>query len=488
MQHACKYKSRNLNEYKSLDNFLKFGIRTRIACTMAAKNNARVLIVDDETDVLFALKMLLKTEVKEVVTEKNPDNLLSLLSKQKFDVIFLDMNFKSALNTGNEGIFWLRQILEKDKDATVILITAYGDVELAVRSLKQGAYDFIVKPWHNDKLLETLHHALEAKSGGKSGKAAASSSTHTTILGESEAIQDILYKIEKIAPTEANVLILGENGTGKELVARALHEKSFRAGKPFVSVDVAALTDTLFESELFGFKKGAFTDAKEDRKGRFEAASGGTLFLDEIGNISPAMQAKLLTVLQNRQVTPLGSNTPVPIDIRLISATNEPIYELAAKNLFRKDLIYRINTVEITLPPLRQRHGDVELLARHFAKVYAEKNHKPAPEFAPATLQKLNQHSWPGNVRELQHAVERAIILAEGNVLQPQDFSFSAMEMAPAAPTPAFAADTSMPLHEIERETIRRVIEKNRGNISKAAKELGLTRTALYRRLNKYDI
>ncbi|MEJ8803176.1 sigma-54-dependent transcriptional regulator [Pontibacter sp. H249] len=454
---------------------------------MATGKIGSVLVVDDETDVLFAMKMLLKTEVKEVVTEKNPDNLLSILSKEKFDVIFLDMNFKSALNTGNEGLFWLRQILDKDKDATVILITAYGDVELAVKSLKQGAFDFIVKPWHNDKLLETLHNALKAKGQKKTDKSTASAG-YTTILGESEAIQDILYKIEKIAPTEANVLILGENGTGKELVARALHEKSFRASKPFVSVDVAALTESLFESELFGFKKGAFTDAKEDRKGRFEAANGGTLFLDEIGNISPAMQAKLLTVLQNRQVTPLGSNTPVPVDIRLISATNEPIYDLAAKNLFRKDLIYRINTVEITLPPLRARDNDAELLARHFAGIYATKNHKPEPEFAPATLHKLKQHSWPGNVRELQHAVERAIILAESNVLQPQDFSFSAMEMAPAAPSPAFAADTSMPLHELERETIRRVIDKNKGNISKAAKELGLTRTALYRRLNKYDI
>ncbi|MBJ6119445.1 sigma-54-dependent Fis family transcriptional regulator [Pontibacter sp. BT310] len=455
---------------------------------MATGKTGKVLIVDDETDVLFALKMLLKTEVKEVLTEKNPDNLTSLLSREKFDVIFLDMNFKSALNTGNEGLYWLRQILDKDKDATVILITAYGDVELAVKSLKQGAHDFIVKPWHNDKLLETLHNALNAKGSKKQGKSTIATQ-QTTILGQSEAIQDILYKIEKIAPTEANVLILGENGTGKELVARALHEKSFRANKPFISVDVAALTDTLFESELFGFKKGAFTDAKEDRKGRFEAANGGTLFLDEIGNISPAMQAKLLTVLQNRQVTPLGSNTPVPVDIRLISATNEPIYELAAKNLFRKDLIYRINTVEITLPPLRQRHGDVELLARHFAEIYALKNHKPVPELAPATLQKLNQHSWPGNVRELQHAVERAIILAENNVLQPQDFTFSAMELAPVTQTIAsFAAETNMPLSEIERETIRRVIEKNKGNISKAAKELGLTRTALYRRLNKYDI
>ncbi|MFD2514629.1 sigma-54-dependent transcriptional regulator [Pontibacter locisalis] len=457
---------------------------------MATVKNARVLVVDDETDVLFALKMLLKTEVKEVVTEKNPENLLGLLERQKFDVIFLDMNFKSALNTGNEGLYWLRQILDKDKDTSVILITAYGDVELAVRSLKEGATDFIVKPWHNDKLLETLHQTLEKRQEKIKGGATAATkkNTSTSILGQSDAIKEVLYKIEKIAPTEANVLILGENGTGKELVARALHEKSFRANKPFVSVDMGALTDSLFESELFGYKKGAFTDAREDRPGRFEAANGGTLFLDEIGNISPAMQAKLLTVLQNRQVTPLGSNTPVPVDIRLISATNEPIYDLAARNQFRKDLIYRINTVEITLPPLRQRHGDVELLARFFTAIYAEKNHKPVPEFAPETLQKLKQHSWPGNVRELQHAVERAIILAEGNVLQPQDFSFSPVEMAPATYAAAYIPETPVPLSEIERETIVRALEKNKGNISKTAKELGLTRTALYRRLNKHDI
>ncbi|WP_162055064.1 sigma-54-dependent transcriptional regulator [Pontibacter pamirensis] len=458
---------------------------------MASAKNARVLVVDDETDVLFALKMLLKTEVKQVVTEKNPDNLPALLDREKFDVIFLDMNFKSALNTGNEGLFWLRQILQKDKEARVILITAYGDVELAVRSLKEGAADFIVKPWHNDKLLETLHYNLQARQPKKAG--AGNTNTHkntsTSILGESDAIKEVLYKIDKIAPTEANVLILGENGTGKELVARALHEKSFRATKPFVSVDMGALTDSLFESELFGSKRGAFTDAKEDRAGRFEAANGGTLFLDEIGNITPAMQAKLLTVLQNRQVTPLGSNTPVPVDIRLVSATNEPIYELAARNQFRKDLIYRINTVEITLPPLRQREGDVELLARHFSAIYAQKNHKPEPDFAPATLQKLKQHSWPGNVRELQHAVERAIILAESNLLQPQDFSFSPMEMATAASsTAAFAPERAVPLIEMERETIIRTLEKNKGNISRTAKELGLTRTALYRRLNKHDI
>jgi two-component system, NtrC family, response regulator HydG len=451
--------------------------------------NARVLVVDDESDVLFAVKMLLKTEVREVVTEKNPENLMSLLSKQAFDVIFLDMNYKSALNTGNEGFYWLSRILEKDKAATVIMITAYGDIGTAVRSLKEGATDFIVKPWHNEQLLEALRTALEQKSARNTpGSAARRPSAGFDMLGESEAMQDVFHKIEKIAPTEANVLILGENGTGKELVAKALHQKSFRSAKPFVTADLAAMSEGIFESELFGHKKGSFTDAKEDRAGRFEAASGGTLFLDEIGNISLPQQAKLLTALQNRQVIPLGSNVPVPIDIRLVSATNVPIYELAAKNQFRKDLIYRINTVEITLPPLRERGDDVLLLARHFAGLYAERNHKPRPDFDPATFRKLRQHSWPGNIRELQHAVERAVILSEGEVLQPQDFTFSAMEQVPAAAGALAGGDGPLQLHEVEKNTILRVIERNNGNITKAAKELGITRTALYRRLEKHDI
>jgi len=453
--------------------------------------NARVLVVDDESDVLFAVKMLLKTEVKEVVTEKNPENLMSLLNKQAFDVIFLDMNYKSALNTGNEGFYWLNRILEKDKSATVIMITAYGDIGTAVRSLKEGATDFIVKPWHNDKLLEALENALENKAAKSATPGKAPKRTTATdfdMLGESEAMQDVFHKIEKIAPTEANVLILGENGTGKELVAKALHQKSFRNSKPFITADLAAMSEGIFESELFGHKKGSFTDAKEDRAGRFEAASGGTLFLDEIGNISLPQQAKLLTALQNRQVIPLGSNVPVPIDIRLVSATNVPIYELAAKNQFRKDLIYRINTVEITLPPLRERGDDVLLLARHFAGLYAERNHKPTPDFDPATFKKLKQHSWPGNIRELQHAVERAVILAEGKVLKPDDFTFSAMEQVPSVLGVPVSLDAPLQLNEVEKNTILRVIERNNGNITKAAKELGITRTALYRRLEKHDI
>ncbi|GAA4384015.1 sigma-54 dependent transcriptional regulator [Hymenobacter koreensis] len=455
---------------------------------------ARVLVIDDDTDVLFAMRMLLKTEVQEVVTEKNPELLLSLLSKQTFDVVFLDMNYKSTLGSGNEGLYWLGRIREKDPTATVIMITAHGEVSTAVRSLKAGATDFIVKPWHNKQLLETLEAALQQRATTGKNSAAGSaprrpaSFAEFDLLGQSEAMQEVFHKIEKVAPTEANVLLLGENGTGKELVAKALHQRSFRAAKPFITADLAAMSEGIFESELFGHKKGSFTDAREDRVGRFEAATGGTLFLDEIGNISLPQQAKLLTALQNRQVIPLGSNVPVPVDIRLISATNAPLYELAARNEFRKDLIYRLNTVEITLPPLRERGDDVLLLAKHFAGLYAARNRKPTPTFEPEALQKLKQHGWPGNVRELQHAVERAIILAEGDVLRAQDFRFSAME-TPAPPSAApLLPDGPLQLSEVEKSTILRVIERHNGNITKAAKELGLTRTALYRRLEKHDL
>ncbi|MDO1449100.1 sigma-54 dependent transcriptional regulator [Rhodocytophaga aerolata] len=457
--------------------------------------NAKVLVVDDDNDVLVAVKMLLKPEVKEVVTEKNPERILSILSKDKFDVILLDMNYKSALNTGNEGFFWLKKILEKDKEAVVIMITAYGDVELAVRSLKEGATDFILKPWRNDKMLATIADAYQ-KSQNKSKKqvsvevkenhapAPKEGFSFSELIGNSEVMMDVRKKIEKVAPTDANVLILGENGTGKELIARALHKFSLRADKPFVSVDLGSLTDTLFESELFGHKKGAYTDAKEDRVGRIETASGGTLFLDEIGNIAMPHQAKLLTVLQNRQVTRLGTNKPVDIDIRLICATNMPIYEMATQNKFRKDLIYRVNTVEITLPPLRQRGDDIIVLAEHFAGIYAKKYNKPVPQFEEATIKKLKQYSWHGNVRELQHAVERAVIMAERSVLRPDDFVFTHFEATPEV----VSAGDALRLDEMEKNTILRVIEKHQGNITKAARELGITRTALYRRLEKHDI
>ncbi|HWH62114.1 MAG TPA: sigma-54 dependent transcriptional regulator [Ginsengibacter sp.] len=444
--------------------------------------NATILIIDDDTDVLTAVRLLLKTEVKEVVTEKNPENIRWLLSKQTFDLILLDMNFTSSINTGNEGLFWLKKIKEFGSEASIIMITAYGDINLAVRSLKEGAADFVVKPWHNEKLVETIKATLKAK--GKPSSNASVPVIGKEMIGESDVMNDIFLKIEKIAPTDANILILGENGTGKDLIARAIHQHSLRADKPFVKVDLGALTESIFESELFGHKKGAFTGAGEDRAGRFEAAGGGTLFLDEIGNISLQQQVKLLSVLQNRQVTRLGSNDPINIDIRLICATNLPITELANESRFRKDLIYRINTVEIEIPPLRKREDDIILLAKHFANVYANKYLKPEPVFDAKALDKMRQYLFPGNVRELQYTMERAVIMSEGEELSASDLIFSPIESSlPKDPEPL-----ELNLSTLEKNTILKVIEKHNGNISRAAKELGLTRTALYRRLSKYDI
>jgi two-component system, NtrC family, response regulator HydG len=447
---------------------------------------ASVLVIDDDIDVLTAVRLLLRPEVKEIITEKNPENLRSILAKQEFDVILLDMNFNSSINTGNEGIFWLKKIKEEFRSAAaVIMITAYGDIDLAIRSLKEGAFDFVVKPWHNERLINTIKEAVKRKENKGSGSATLprSSLFETELLGKSECMQDIFYKIQKIAPTDANILILGENGTGKELIAKAIHHFSTRSAQPFIKVDVGALTESLFESELFGHKKGAFTDAREDRMGRFELAHGGTLFLDEIGNISLHQQAKLLSVLQNRTVTRLGSNEPIPIDIRLVCATNIPISELANEARFRKDLIYRINTVEIIVPPLRRREKDIILLAKHFSRIYSNKYLKPTLEFDEKAIEKLMNYNYPGNVRELQYTIERAVIMSEGNNLTAKDIIFSPIEQTMATEEVQFSN-----LGTVEKNTILRVIEKHSGNISKAAKELGITRTALYRRLNKYDI
>jgi len=448
--------------------------------------NASILIVDDDIDVLTAVRLLLKTEVKEVVTEKNPENLRWHLSKDNFDLILLDMNFNSSINTGNEGLFWLKEIRKLKPETCVIMITAYGDIDLAIRSLKEGASDFVVKPWHNEKLIGTIKEILKQR-GTKSNPAIftmTDSLIGKELLGESESMQEIFHKIEKIAPTDANILILGENGTGKDLIAKAIHQHSIRCENPFVKVDLGSLTESLFESELFGHRKGAFTDAREDRVGRFESANNGTLFLDEIGNVPLHLQAKLLSVLQNRQVIRLGTNEPIPVDIRLVCATNVALSELANENRFRKDLIYRINTVEIMVPPLRKRGNDIILLARHFARLYSNKYMKPMPEFDTKALEKLLNHHYPGNVRELQYIIERAVIMADDNVLQPNDLIFSPIESSLAAEIEP--AETK--LSAVEKNTILKVIEKHNGNITKAAKELGLTRTALYRRLSKYDI
>lgn len=448
--------------------------------------HASILAIDDDPDVLTAVQMLLKTEAGEVITEKNPENIRFQLSSKAFHVVLLDMNFNSATNTGNEGLFWLKKIKELRPEMAVVMITAYGDIDLAIRSLKEGADDFIIKPWHNERLLSTFREVLRKNSisGGTEEEMVNKDVIGRELIGESRIMQDIFHKIYKIGPTDANILILGENGTGKDLIARAIHGNSFRSDKPFVKVDVGALTAGLFESELFGYRKGAFTDATEDRVGRFEVANEGTLFLDEIGNISLQQQAKLLTVLQNRQVTRLGSHESHSINIRLICATNLPISELSNEHRFRKDLIYRINTIEISAPPLRERGDDVVLLARHFADIYAEKYLKPGIRFDGSALDKLKQYYFPGNVRELQYIIERAVIMAEEDELREKDIIFSPIESSAQKSQESEETNLSM----IERNAILKVIEKNNGNITRAAKELGLTRTALYRRLSKYDI
>lgn len=446
------------------------------------KNN--ILVIDDDADVLTAVKLLLKKEVQNVITEKNPENIPSLIASGSFDIVLLDMNYNAAINTGNEGLYWLKRIKGMKPEISVVMITAYGDIDLAVRSLKEGASDFVVKPWHNEKLLSTIQDVVGQKNQ-KASPASGRLNESPELIGKSDIMLDIFAKIEKIAPTDANILILGENGTGKDLIAKAIHDKSSRARKAMVKVDIGALTESLFESELFGHKKGAFTDAREDRAGRFEAANGSTLFLDEIGNITLQQQAKLLSALQNRQITRLGSNQNIPIDIRLICATNLPMTELANENRFRKDLIYRINTVEVIVPPLRKRKEDIALLSDHFLRIYSEKYFKSNTRFTNAAIQKLMNYHFPGNVRELQYIIERAVIMTDKEKLDAGDLIFSPIEYVDQNATD-LTGETS--LSNIEKNTIVRVIEKNNGNISKAAKELGITRTTLYRKLGKYEI
>ncbi|WP_422107613.1 sigma-54-dependent transcriptional regulator [Winogradskyella sp.] len=446
--------------------------------------NASILVVDDDADVLNALRLLLKPLVKEVVTEKNPNNINAHLERSHLDVVVLDMNFSGLVNTGNEGIFWLNKIQKLSPETSVILMTAYADIDLAIRGLKEGALDFLMKPWKNEKIIETITTILDAKkspSGQKKSKPISS----VDIIGSSDIMNDVFVKLKKVAPTDANVLILGENGTGKDLIARAIHDHSNRKDKPFIKVDVGALTSSLFESELFGYKKGAFTDAREDRQGRFEAANGGTLFLDEIGNITLGQQVRLLTVLQNREVNPLGSNQSIPIDIRLICATNEDPKSLADEKKFRKDLIYRINTVDIMVPPLRERGTDITELSRYFVSLYAEKYNRTPFSFDSGFFSKLKQHDFPGNVRELQYVLERAVIMTDGHVLKPEDLVFSTIERSASTKS---ITTSSLNLDDVEKNTILTVLEKHKGNVSKSAKELGITRAALYRRLDKYEL
>jgi len=444
---------------------------------------SKLLIIDDDVDVLSAAKLFLKRHFTQVDIEKNPERIPFLITNGQYDVVLLDMNFTRDVNTGKEGFEWLDRILDIDPKISVVLFTAYGDVEMAVRAIKMGAVDFVLKPWENTKLLETMQSAYEMRlqKTGKSEEKKKSDSK-VEIIGNSPAMLKIFETIERVAATDANILILGENGTGKDLIARSLHEKSNRAEMSFVHSDLGAISETLFESELFGHVKGAFTDAREDRTGRFEEANGGTIFLDEIGNIPLSLQAKLLNVLQNRSVTKVGSNKPKNIDIRLICATNEPLYDRVAQRTFRQDLLYRINTIEIKLPALRERPEDILPLAEHFLKVYRKKYNRPVNAISAALGKQLQRYHWAGNVRELQHAVERAVILSQGNALQPEDFFFETRQET----APSF--DQTYQLEEVEKMLIIKTLKKFNGNITEAAREMGLTRQALYRRVEKYGI
>jgi len=459
---------------------------------MTQNKTGNVLVVDDDTDVLQAAKLFLKQHVSKVDTEKNPKSIPNLLRNTDYDVILLDMNFTEDVSSGEEGFFWLKKIQEIDPSLAVVLITAYGDVEKAVKAVKKGATDFVLKPWQNEKLLATISSAMNLAQSRREVDTLRSQQKlisadidqhYQDIIGRSSAMMKVFETIEKVAKTDANVLILGENGTGKELVARALHRRSDRSEQVFINVDMGAIPENLFESELFGHTKGAFTDAKESRAGRFEVASGGTLFLDEIGNLPPQLQSKLLTVLESRKVIRVGSNKPVDIDIRLICATNMPVQKMVQENGFRQDLLYRINTIEIKLPPLRERVDDIPLLAEHFLERYSRKYQKDITKLSEGALKKLKTYSWPGNVRELQHSVERAVIMTDHSLLQPEDFLLTSIGSDEEK-----MVFEDYNLEEVEKTVIRKALDKHEGNISKTAEELGLTRASLYRRMEKYDL
>lgn len=455
------------------------------------KLEAKILIVDDDIDVLNTARMYLKQQFTLVQIEPNPEQIPVHFEREAFDVVLLDMNFKKGDNEGEEGLKWLSNILTIDPNCIVILITAYGEFDLAVKAVKAGATDFLPKPWKNEKLFGTIQSALQLRQSKlevdrlKSTQKTLSSDLDQkfeNFIGESLPIQKVFSMIEKVGPTDANVLILGENGTGKELAARALHRQSLRKNQVFINVDLGAISESLFESELFGHVRGAFTDAKEDKAGRFELAKGGTIFLDEIGNLSLPLQGKLLTVLQQRKVSRVGSGKEIPLDIRLICATNMPLYEMVKEGTFRQDLLYRINTVELRMPALAERIEDMDILVNHFMQMYGKKYQKPKISIDQNTIAKLKKYHWPGNIRELQHAIERAIILADGNKLTADDFA-----LQPNRASKRLEEDI-LDLSEMEKRLILKALDKHSGNVTRAAKDLGLDRLALYRRLQKYGL
>lgn len=449
------------------------------------QKQGKIVIVDDNEDILFALNLLLQPHVERVKVTTQPERIEYFMKTFQPDVILLDMNFTKDSDSGQEGFHWLKKIKKSDPDAVVIFITAYADTEKAVRAIKEGATDFIPKPWEKEKLLATVSSAIELRKSRTEvsqlkRKVAALESNRNIpeIIGGSEAMQSIFETIDKLKDTDANILILGENGTGKDMIANLLCYCSPRADKPFVHIDLGTIPGQLFESELFGHEKGAFTDARQVKQGRLEIASGGTLFLDEIGNLTPNMQAKLLTAIEKQQITHLGSTKPLSIDVRLICATNADIHEMTANGEFRRDLLYRINTIELHIPPLRERGKDIELLAGHFLQQYGKKYKKDIRTISAPAMKKLREYNWPGNVRELQHAIERAVILASGFTLTPDDFMLK-------SPTCRKSKAENLNLDHLEKEAIEKALQQSGGNMNRAAELLGISRFTLYRKIEK---
>jgi len=450
-----------------------------------------LLIVDDSKSVISALEMMLQYEVEKLISISSPKRIHEILAQNEVDIVLLDMNFQAGINSGNEGLFWMKEILKHDSNISVVMITAYGDVELAVRALREGAIDFILKPWDNKKLLATINAAWKLRSSRKEAlllkndnqflRKEIKRGEEKIVLGASPTMINVMNIVRKVAATDANVLITGENGTGKELVAREIHNQSKRNSELMVSVDMGSITETLFESEMFGHVKGAFTDAKEDRSGKFEVAQKGTLFLDEIGNLSLQSQAKLLSALQNRFIVRVGSNRQIPVDIRLICATNCILPSRVREGLFREYLLYRINTIQIEVPPLRDRVDDIAVLAFHFIRSYCEKYNKPAKKINTQALEKLSNYQWPGNIRELQHSIEKAVILSDSPLLGPADFSFNTASKG-------VSGDDNITLEEMEKKLISEAIKRHDNNLSVVASKLGITRQTLYNKLKKYDL
>jgi DNA-binding NtrC family response regulator len=450
-----------------------------------------LLIVDDNKSVISALEMMLQYEVEKLITISNPKRIHEILEQNDIDIVLLDMNFQAGINSGNEGLFWMREILKYDSNISVVMITAYGDVELAVKALREGAIDFILKPWDNKKLLATINAAWKLRTSRKEAlllkndnqflKKEIKRSEEKIVLGASPTMINVMNIVRKVAGTDANVLITGENGTGKELVAREIHNLSKRSNELMVGVDMGSITETLFESEMFGHIKGAFTDAKEDRPGKFEIAHKGTLFLDEIGNLSMQSQAKILSALQNRYIVRVGANRQTPVDIRLICATNCILTARVSEGLFREDLLYRINTILIEVPPLRDRVDDIPVLSYYFLRFYCDKYNKPLKKINTQALEKLANYQWPGNIRELQHSIEKAVILSDSSVLDPADFSFNNSSKLSSE-------NGNVTLEEMEKKLISESIKKHDNNLSTVASKLGITRQTLYNKLKKYDL